>query len=279
MFSKKAFFFAVDASAILLAIHFQPFGGLDSLLPSLPKIPVKERDPIGLAQAFSHRSDEFMFLKLALQECCAEIVEFSSFGNNCSGFQAIVVTIIAALLFPEYDALQKGFYLISLLVDDLESDDIRIGLQRFFSPEAFLVGVDVAIVKEAHNLEILGAEDLQRVDGARRTANVKKDFSGHDAYPSKINKDFLLEPPRSVKERRLPEVIRSEGGGPLLMMSHGQKDVSRDVVVIHEGIMPKSCLRFDPLFDEHVLLGQVFGLALVDDQENPACFETYPGLT
>jgi len=181
VFSEKAFFFAVDASAILLAIHPQPFGGLDSLLPPLPKIPVKERDPIGLAQAFPHGSDEVVLLKLALQECCGEMVEFASFRNDCSSFQPIVVTIIAPLFFPECDALQKGFYLIPLLVDDLESNEICIGLQGFLSPEAFLVGVNVPVVKEAHDLETVGTENLQRVDGARSAADVEKDLPGHDA--------------------------------------------------------------------------------------------------
>ncbi len=111
-----------------------------------------------------------------MQEGGRKIVKLAMSGHGSRCLQAVVVTVVAPLLFAEHYILQKRFHVIAFLIDYRQILLLGIVLQGVLAPEAFLVRMYVAVVKEAPDLKAVCSEDVQRVRGARCAAYVKQDF-------------------------------------------------------------------------------------------------------
>ena len=97
-----------------------------------------------------------MFLEFAVEQGRGEIVEFTSFGQQGRGSQAVVIAVIAAILFPVNYILNKPLHFIAFLVNHTQIDLPRVGLQSLLAFEAFSIGMDIMPVKEAHDIQTAG---------------------------------------------------------------------------------------------------------------------------
>jgi hypothetical protein len=127
-FPEKSFLFAVQTAAVLLAIQPQVFGRLDPLLPPRAKIFIKKRYPHGFADGIPHGFYDVMLLKFAVQQGRGKIIEFAAFGQQGRGSQAVVIAVVAAVLFPVNHILNKPFQIIAFLEDYPKIDLIGVRL-------------------------------------------------------------------------------------------------------------------------------------------------------
>jgi hypothetical protein len=63
----------------------------------------------------------------------------------------------AALLLTKYHVLQKPFYIVTILIDDIQVLLIGIGFESVFPPLSLLVRMYVPVIEKAHHFEILGS--------------------------------------------------------------------------------------------------------------------------
>jgi len=169
----ESFFFAVNAAAILLTIHFKVFGGFYPFPPSDPKILIEKPD----ARRFSHRfADGFypvMLLKFAVKQGCGKAVKSAASGQQGGGTQPVVITIIAAVFLPVNDVLDKCFQVVAFLVDHLQINLMRVGLQRLLAFETFGIGMNVMAIKKTHYIHSARPETFYRIDGTGCTTYVQ----------------------------------------------------------------------------------------------------------
>ena len=82
LFPKKAFFFTVYASAVLLPVEPHLFGAFDAFFPAFAKVVIPKLDADGLPEGFAHRADPIMILVFAVKQSRREIIEFAAFGEQ-----------------------------------------------------------------------------------------------------------------------------------------------------------------------------------------------------
>ena len=129
----KALLFTVNAAAVLLAIHCQILGCVDTFFPSRAKILIKKRYAHGAANGFANRFDPVMLLEFAVKQGRREIVELAPLGQQGGCSQAIVIAVVAAILFPVDDVLNKSFQIIAFLVDHAQIYIPGVGLHGFLT--------------------------------------------------------------------------------------------------------------------------------------------------
>jgi hypothetical protein len=127
-FLIKPFLFAVQTAAVLLAIQSQVPGRLDPLLPTRTKIFIEKRYPYGFGDGIPHGLYDVMLLKFAVQQGRGKIIEFAAFGQQGRGSQAVVIAVVAAVLFPVNHILNKPFQIIAFLEDYPKIDLIGVRL-------------------------------------------------------------------------------------------------------------------------------------------------------
>ena len=89
----------------------------------------------------------------AVQKRRREGIKFPLFRHFGSGFQAAVVAIYAPFMLTIDHAAEESLKVIFILpVDHLQSGSLGISLEGLLSPEIFLIGVDVGIIKESKGL-------------------------------------------------------------------------------------------------------------------------------
>ena len=173
---KEPFFFTVNATTILLAVHIKPLGFGNAFFPALAKIAVIEGDSDLVADSFSHSPDEIVSLKFAVQKGAGKIVEPALLGNPGRGGEAFVIAQAATLCFPKGHVSDESLQVVAFLVYNPEVDPMRISLQGFLPSQAFLKGMDIMSVKVTHNCEPLRAKGVYGIDAAGPTADVKQYF-------------------------------------------------------------------------------------------------------
>jgi len=173
---KIPFFFTVDAAAVLLPVHLQAFGRLDTRFPSGPEIIIVEWNTNGFADRLTDRPDPVMILEFAVQKGRGESVELSPLCNKGGRFQAFMIAVSTPIRFPESHIPDESFQFITLLVYDLEINMFCIRLQCFLAPDALRVRVDIVSVKIPRNIEIFVLKVFYGGYGARGAAYMQKDF-------------------------------------------------------------------------------------------------------
>jgi hypothetical protein len=98
------------------------------MLPPRAKIFIKKRYPYGFADGITHGFYDVMLLKFAVQQSRGKIIEFAAFGQQGSGSQAVVIAVVAAVLFPVNHILNKSFQIIAFLENYPKIDLISIRL-------------------------------------------------------------------------------------------------------------------------------------------------------
>ena len=89
-----------------------------------------------------------------------------------------MIAVLATLLFTEDHTLEKVFYVISFLIDDIEVPLFGELPQGVFSAQAFLVRVNILVIEKTHHLKSFLPKRFERIYGAWRAANMKQYF--HD---------------------------------------------------------------------------------------------------
>ena len=87
-----------------------------------------------------------------------------------------MIAIIAAVRFPKDDVLYKTFHIIAFLVNNLQIDLFRIGLQGFLTFYTLGVRVDVMTVKKTHYLQAFFSHGFNRIYRAVCAAYMQKNF-------------------------------------------------------------------------------------------------------
>ena len=174
-------FFTVYASAIRLAVQIEPFALLDPGFPILPEIVVIKGDPRFFPDGFSHGSDNVVLLKFAVKQRRAETVELAMLRHQRRGFQTVVVTVTAAIGFPENDVPQKPFKVIGVLVNYLKIDAGAVILEGLFPFKAFRVWMDVVPIEKSHHRQSGFPQVPDGHNAAGCTADMKKYL--HDRFP------------------------------------------------------------------------------------------------
>ena len=160
----------------MLAVHSPFLRRFNAFFPTFAEVFVKKRHPRRLTDSLSDRFYDVMLLEFAVKQGGGKIVEFAAFGQQSGGAQAVVITVIAAVLFAVNHILDKIFQLVAFLVDHLQIDLAGIGRQGLLPPKAFRVGMNVVPVKKAHHLQPAASERFDRVNGAGSAAYVQQDF-------------------------------------------------------------------------------------------------------
>jgi hypothetical protein len=87
-----------------------------------------------------------------------------------------MIAISAAIRFSEGHIPDKIFHVITFLVNDVEIDGGRIGLEGLLSFDALCVGMDVVSVEKTKNIKSFISKNSCRVYAAWCTTDMKKDL-------------------------------------------------------------------------------------------------------
>lgn len=172
----KSFFLAEDTSAELLPVHLHLFGFPNPFLPAGPEIVIIKGNLHLAGDGLAGLADQVVFLVPAVEQGRREGIEKSLPGMRSRAPQPHLVTVAAAVLSHE-GCLAKEI-LHGVVLGFLDGETCVFGKlpQRLEPLSVFEIGVDVGVEEQPLDPARLLSEGFERVDRARRTADVKQNF-------------------------------------------------------------------------------------------------------
>ena len=133
-----------------------------------------EGDADGAADGLPHLPDDVVLLVPAVKQGRGISVETALLGDSGGSVEAFAVADEAALIFMEDDLADESFEVVVVLINHIESDLLRVGLQGGLAPQALGIGMDVVAVEEAGQPRTLCAQLAHGKNAAGPAADVQE---------------------------------------------------------------------------------------------------------
>jgi hypothetical protein len=176
--AAEALPFAVDATAVRLAIHPHLLGEPNPFRPAFAKIAVEEGNPLLFGHALADRPDEIVFLKAAVKEGRCKRVESALLRDPRRPAEPQKITVRAPLLFAEGDLPEILIQRIRLLPDNRELRLSSECIERLKALPVFKIGMDVWVVKKTRDIIPLLFQYPKGINRARSATDMQQDSHG-----------------------------------------------------------------------------------------------------